>query len=107
MAQTFLSAVQEGPRKYPERKRAPGGSTYNLRSCNARPPWRGAARETTDRVVQWMYDTEKAILLYDFAGDCHYWLPRWLWPRGAVVEMMGEAGPVEIPHYVVDRLRLT
>lgn len=92
----WLSAVRE-PAKL---------STPGLRAFDAREPFPGARRATVSRVVQWMAETEKAVLVYEFESQAQFWLPRWLWPRGACVEMAGEAGPVELPKYVVGRLAL-
>lgn len=108
MAQTFVELAGEatGRRQFATKPSKPQSPTTNLRRADAKEPWPGARAHRVSRVVQWMAETERAVLLYDFAAECQYWLPRWLWPRGAVVEMQGEAGPVALPTYFVGRLGL-
>lgn len=79
----------------------------NLRRADAYEPWPGARALRVPRTVQWMADSPKSILVWDFAGACHYWVPRRLWTGQDAPEMAGDAGPVWLPQYFVERLGLS
>lgn len=72
---TFIEEVDDKPKTYA--KASPKyGKLYNLRAAEARAPYAGAQHEHRSRVVQSMIETEKALLLYDFAADCQFWMPK-------------------------------